>query len=731
MLDLGKNKMIEPANVLILNVDDHEATLYAKSRVLQRAGFQVIEAQTGEETLRLVEERRPHLVLLDVNLPDVSGIEICRRIKSRDTSVMTLVLQISASFLSSSDKARALEGGADNYLTEPVEPEELVATVNSLLRLQQVEIELRRKGHRLELLAQAAEHLLATEDLNQAVQNLFEKMADHFQLSHYFNFMAEEESGRLRLDSSVGLTEEEQASIQRVEYGQTVCGAVAKDRLRQVVEDVQHSFDPKTDLIRRLGIRAYVCHPLIIGHRLLGTLSFGTTQKDSFTDDDIEFFRTICYYVAMAKERERLMEVERQRGAQLALIADENQALYEKEQAARVEAEGARKIAEDANRLKDEFLATVSHELRAPLNTIKGWAVLLQRGGLNQGETTKAIETIGQNVEAQNRLIEDLLDGSRIISGKLHLEPEPLNLAELIESVTGGLRQSATAKKLQLQFTAEPGVGLVPGDRNRLRQVIWNLLSNAIKFTPFEGQINILLKRAGPFAELSVADSGVGIRSDFLPFVFDRFRQADGSTTREFGGLGLGLAIVQHIVELHKGQVFVHSEGEGKGATFTVRIPLANTSIETTPAQQKERGARSSLKKSVRLDDLRVLLVDDDRDAREMLTILLREYGADVVSASSSAEALTLIECEDVDVIVSDIGMPHEDGYHFIHQVREQKANRNSRKPAVALTGFTRSVDRMRVLAAGFHSHVAKPVDARELAVVLASLTGRLKFENS
>jgi len=291
------------------------------------------------------------------------------------------------------------------------------------------------------------------------------------------------------------------------------------------------------------------------------------------------------------------------------------------------------------------------------------------------------------------------------------------------------VRLSAEAKSLLLQFTAEPEVVLAPGDPNRLRQVIWNLLSNAIKFTSQGGWVNVDLRRVNSHVEISVIDSGVGIKADFLPYVFDRFRQADGSTKRKFGGLGLGLAIVQHIVELHGGSVLAHSDGEGRGATFTVRLPVADDEpsrewLHVRPVLNEA----AALSSSIRLDGLRILLVDDEPDAREMLTALLKGYGAEIMSASSSAEALQLIEREDVDIIVSDIGMPHEDGYQFIRQVREQKGNRNSLKPALALTGYTRTADRVRVLAAGFHSHIAKPVEPKELAIVLASLTGRIKF---
>ena len=390
----------------------------------------------------------------------------------------------------------------------------------------------------------------------------------------------------------------------------------------------------------------------------------------------------------------------------------------------------ARRDAEIATRLRDEFLATVSHELRAPLNSILGWAKMLEKGTLDEKSTDKAIDTIVRNAESQNRLIEDLLDVSRIISGKLRLEVRTVNPISIVESAMETIRPAAEAKGIKLEIKGEDIISHISGDPNRLQQVIWNLLSNAIKFTPNDGRVTLEIERDGDFVELSVIDTGVGIKEEFLPHVFDRFRQADNSSIRKFGGLGLGLAIVRHITEMHGGTVHVDSEGEDKGSTFSVRLPLV------IPTDNEDAAVRPSAEQiglerdpKLSLDGLLILVVDDEDDTRQLLKQALTFYGATVTTADSAANALSEVEDKNPDAIVSDIGMPEEDGYSFIRKVRNLSNERQRQTPAIALTAFTRAQDRMRALSSGFQNHVSKPVEPDELVTVIASIMGRLHAE--
>lgn len=389
----------------------------------------------------------------------------------------------------------------------------------------------------------------------------------------------------------------------------------------------------------------------------------------------------------------------------------------------------ARKDAEIANRLRDEFLATVSHELRAPLNSILGWGRLLEKGNLDEPTTVKAINTIVRNAESQNRLIEDLLDVSRIISGKLRLEVITVKPINIVESALETVRPAAEAKGITLEIKQDADISHISGDPNRLQQVIWNLLSNAIKFTPNDGRVTMEIERDHDFVELRVKDTGVGIKEEFLPHVFDRFRQADASSIRKFGGLGLGLAIVRHITEMHGGTVNVFSQGEGKGSTFTVKLPLITSPSadeEAFAAAKKSADLESLLE--IRLDGLLILVVDDEEDTRQLLVQALTFQGATVVSADSANNALEQISDKSPDLLVSDIGMPDEDGYSLIRKVRALPNEQHRAIPAIALTAFTRAQDRMRALSSGFQSHVSKPVEPDELTTVIASLTGRLQI---
>lgn len=386
----------------------------------------------------------------------------------------------------------------------------------------------------------------------------------------------------------------------------------------------------------------------------------------------------------------------------------------------------ARKEAEIANRLRDEFLATVSHELRAPLNSILGWGRMLEKGNLDSSTSDKAVQTIVRNAEAQNRLIEDLLDVSRIISGKLRLEVINVNPVTFVEAAMETVRPAAEAKNIKLELIHDKVVSHVSGDPNRLQQVIWNLLSNSIKFTPSGGNVTIEIERMNGHAEIRVKDTGIGINKEFLPYVFERFRQADATSIRKFGGLGLGLAIVRHIVEMHGGTVSVFSEGEDKGTTFTIQLPIIKIFQEENENEKnnKEFSFDNSLKGS--LDGLLILVVDDEEDTRQLMLQSLTFYGATVISANSAAEGLKQLQEKNPDVLVSDIGMPDEDGYSLIRKVRELSDGKQKNTIAVALTAFTRAQDRMRALASGFNNHVGKPVEPDELATVIASLTGKL-----
>ena len=399
----------------------------------------------------------------------------------------------------------------------------------------------------------------------------------------------------------------------------------------------------------------------------------------------------------------------------------------ERRQALKSEKE-ARMEAEAANRVKDEFLSTLSHELRTPLTAIMGWSDLLLHDEVELDKRRQAIETIFRNANSQCQLINDLLEVSRIITGKLRLEFVACELHSVIEAAAESIRPTAEAKGVRLQVLLEPNVGPVFGDRERLQQIVWNLLSNGVKFTGKGGLVQVTLQRINSHVEIVVNDTGVGIKSDFLPHVFDRFRQADGSTTRNYGGLGLGLAIVRHLVELHGGTAWAESAGDMQGARFTVRLPTM-TSSEHQPDEILRQPAIAAFETRERqpasLAGLRVLVIDDEVDARTLLSAMLERCGAQVVAVSSSREGLDSLQSWMPDVLIADIGMPVEDGYGFIRKVRALPRELGGHTPALALTAYARTEDRARALSEGYHVHLAKPVDRYELAAVVATLTER------
>jgi signal transduction histidine kinase/ActR/RegA family two-component response regulator len=424
--------------------------------------------------------------------------------------------------------------------------------------------------------------------------------------------------------------------------------------------------------------------------------------------------------------------------ARLQREVDERERIQQERETLLLREQESRAQTEAASRLKDEFLATVSHELRTPLSAILGWAYMLRADKLTQSDKGRAIDIIEHNAKTQAQLINDMLDVSRIITGKLRLDMKPTDLTELVEETVETMSPTANAKGVSLRLVPDSWVALIWGDATRLQQVVWNLLSNAIKFTPKGGRVQVRLSssREG-LAEVIVSDTGQGIIAEFMPHLFERFRQADASTTRRHGGLGLGLAIVRHLVELHGGSVRAESAGQDQGTTFTIALPLAAGAegrkvqrAKLPPAAAAESAAAASAapqadKKLARLDGLRVLLVEDEPDTRDMLAAVLQRAGAAVRAAASVAEALILLEEQLPDVLLSDIALPGEDGYSLIRKLRSRPPERGGKLPAVALTAYAKPEDRGKALSAGYQWHIPKPIEPVELTAVVASLTGR------
>ena len=449
------------------------------------------------------------------------------------------------------------------------------------------------------------------------------------------------------------------------------------------------------------------------------TLDYISRPPFAFKTAVIVFNRMVLFtsVVWFASSRRRAEEKLREQSHLL-------QVALEREQAARSQAE-------TADRLKEEFLATVSHELRTPLSAILGWAAMLNFSTLDVETTSNALAVIERNAKAQAKIVGDILDVSSIVSGKLRIEARPVELATIIQAAVDTLQLAADAKSISLSVSIDPDAGVVVGDPDRLQQVVWNLVANAIKFTPLGGRADVQLERVDSHVVLTVSDNGIGISHEFLPHVFERFRQADSSITRKHGGLGLGLAIVRHLVELHGGTVLVESAGAGQGAKFTVRLP-AVTAPSPTPSDvvfqtSAEADANGEPAEAPDLTGLRVLLVDDEPDTLEILRVMLNQFGANVRGAVSTSDALEAFLAWKPDVLVSDLGMPGEDGYALIGKVRALTPEQGCDIPAAALTAHVRDEDRTKALAAGYQTHLKKPVDPTKLAAAVASLGRRAK----
>ncbi|MBN3892022.1 MAG: PAS domain S-box protein [Nostoc sp. JL31] len=596
----------------------------------------------------------------------------------------------------------------------------------ALRERQLAEQALQERSERLKLLSETTSDLLSTERPLDLMNSLFSKLSAQMDLHCYFHYLIDthENKQKLRLVAWNGITDEVFQAIEYLEFNEGLCGLVVQERRQIVVNNLPHSTHSHAHILHALGITAYAGQPLIAQGKLLGVLSFASRTRTHFTSGEIALLQATSDQVAVALERAQLMASLQRRKEELI----------------------------QANRIKDEFLAVLSHELRTPLNPILGWSKLLQTKKYDEATTTRALETIERNAKLQTQLIEDLLDVSRILQGKLSLNIATVNLETAIAAAIETVRLAAEAKSINLRFTIlDLGLEnshrnlesidfdkqpdnlksriqvaleayqnsnskfLVTGDSGRLQQVIWNLVSNAIKFTPQGGQVEISLESVGSQVKLRVSDTGKGISPDFLPFVFDYFRQADGATTRKFGGLGLGLAIVRHIVELHGGTVNAESLGEEQGATFTVMLPLIQVDLNS----QQITSLPDDLPD---FNGLKVLLVDDERDTRELIAFILEQSGAVVIQSGSAMEALRIMPQFQPNLLLSDIGMPEVDGYMLIRQIRAMSPELGGKIPAIALTAYAGEVDYQQAIAAGFGQHITKPVEPAKLLRAIANL---------
>lgn len=637
-------------------------------------------------------------------------------------------LQIAATFGQAEDERWHLRKDGSRFwasgLVMPLQSED--KTKQGFIKIMQDKTRQRQADEHFQLLYDTTSDLLATEQPMTLMHNLFGKLSELLELDYYYNYMVEERDGKpgLHLKNYEGISEEVAQSIAWLEMGQYLCGWVAQERRQIVLDQAQIATHPNARLICAFGVTAYAGQPLITQGRLLGTLSFASHTRTRFTAEEIHLLQSTCDQMAIALERANLLNSIQQQAEQL----------------------------QRANQIKDEFLAVLSHELRSPLNPILGWTRLLQTGRLDATRQSEALATIERNAKLQSQLIEDLLDLSRIMQGKLSLTAQPVDLTAVILDAFETVRLAAEAKAIDLQFTPSLSTAatvtpttsharisklLVSGDAARLQQVVWNLLTNAIKFTPNGGRVEVRLEPKGgdrgaessppspspphsAYAQITVTDTGKGIAPEFLPHVFEYFRQEDGSTTRRFGGLGLGLAIVRQIVEMHGGTVEANSPGEGQGATFTVKLPLQTGGAAFANGAAEDPLRTPSLQQP--LAGVQVLVVDDDADTREFQAFLLEEHGAQVTMAASGMEALQMLEQTIPDVLVSDVGMAEMDGYMLIRMIRSRPANQGGAIPAIAVTAYARDFDQQKTLAAGFQAHISKPLDSEKLIQTIVDL---------
>jgi PAS domain S-box-containing protein len=645
----------------ILVVED-DAKMRRVLELLLSGHWTVETAADAAAAITATRERPPDLVLTDLLLPGMDGYDFLRQLRA-EAGTRTLPVIVISGLTEEADRLKALEAGANDYLIKPFSERELMLRVTTHLEMGFLrrEAALRESEAQLRAILEGALDAVVGMDASGVVIDW------NHQAVATFRYTREEAIGR-RLSELIIPPQFREAHERGLEkYFETGEGPLLNRRV-------------EVEGLRKDGSLVPIELAITV------VKGWGFYRFNAFARD-------ISDRRAADEERNRLLEEAR-----------------------------------EANRMKDEFLAMLSHELRTPLSAIVGWAHMLRTGGLDEPTVARAIETIDRNAKVQNQLIEDILDVSRIVAGKFHLEMRSVDLVRIVESAIDTVSPLAAAKGVELRQDLAPEVRpCCPaiGDPERLQQVVWNLLTNAIKFTPKGGVVTVEVRQQdepGEF-EIVVRDTGQGIAPEFLPHIFERFRQA-GTGARRHGGLGLGLSIVRHIVEMHGGSVMATSGGNGQGSVFTLRLPVVEAGEDgqrVPPLSREEAG----LDDAPRLDGVRVLVVEDEADARHLLAAVLQKRGALVFMASSTAEALETLERERPDVLLSDIALQEQDGYELIRKVRSLSPERGGRIPAAALTGYGRLEDRMRALSAGFQLHAAKPVEPAELVAVVASLAGK------
>jgi PAS domain S-box-containing protein len=631
---------ILPARQKILVVDDNAASLYATSRILRASGFEVIEAENGTDALSLAPT--VDLVVLDINLPDIDGLEVCRKLRARSDASYLPIVHLSATFVTSVDKEQGLSAGADSYLTHPADPAVLVATVRALL------------------FARKSDAIRRTAD---------SRFRAVFELAS---------SGIALLD----------AKLRCVDVNPAFCALTALSRTEIIGRDI--------------------CSFVTANSREACGRIDAALRAEGHWDGTLRVTRGS----GQQAEVEWRIVAESTDGTRIAIATDvterrraeaERESLLAGERAARQEAERL-------NRVKDEFLATLSHELRNPLSAILGWVTVLQRTPGITPEFVKGLDVIERNSRLQTHLISDLLDYAGMRFGKMNLDIVATYPAVALQSAHAVVAPLAAAKKVALKWNVTDPDARVMGDDARLQQIVWNLVSNAIKFTPAGGSVTLDAHTKGTQYEISVTDTGRGISAQFLPHLFDRFSQQDSSLNKSFAGLGIGLTIVKHLVEVHGGTIEAQSLGEGQGARFTVFLPITQ---QLARIRSEETGAP--------LKGLSVLVVEDDSDTRAFIARVLLEAGASVAEAANGEEALALVRTNTPSVLVSDIGMAKQDGYQLIRSVRSAGYSAES-LPAIALTAFSRAQDRADAIKAGFQVHLIKPISADRLTTAISML---------